>query len=165
MERMTYAGVVTFKGRLLRCQEKGFFGIPFKRLLGAGLSGRMITTITKMPFPDLSLLLGLVSAIAVLIYITPRGGIPRWQRVVFEWRWRLQVAGITAPQSVLGLLSASLQLSTVSLDIDGDMLFSMGDDTAPRILLTDWVSFGNPHSEGMEFVGAPLLARVELAAA
>ncbi len=84
-------GVTTFKSHILRRDEKGMFGIPFKRLLGSGLGGGLIITVTKIPLPTLSIPLGVVGTILILILTTPRGGIPRWQRMVYDWRWRLMV--------------------------------------------------------------------------
>jgi hypothetical protein len=160
-------GATTFKSHVLRRDEKGFFGIPFKRLLGAGLGGGMMMTVTKLPLGDWSLLCGLVSAVSILVLIAPRGGIPRWQQIFYSWRWQLLTAATTAPHSLLGSLATAFDLHHGSIYVDGTALFSRGDALAPRTELTDWVSFSNPaHIEpesGMVFVKRPLL-RQELAA-
>jgi uncharacterized membrane protein AbrB (regulator of aidB expression) len=46
------------------------FGIPFKRLLGAGLGGGLIITLTKIPLPTLSIPLGMVGAVFILLVIS-----------------------------------------------------------------------------------------------
>jgi hypothetical protein len=152
-------GVTTFKSHILRRDEKGMFGIPFKRLLGAGLGGGLIITLTKIPLPSLSIPLGMVGAVLILILTTPRGGIPRWQQMFYEWRWRLKVAALSAPHSLLGNVGLMFQLPAETTSIDGDGVFNPTDEAAPRTNLTDWVSFANPtdadHDEGMVFIKKP----------
>lgn len=152
-------GVTTFKSHVLRRDEKGVFGIPFKRLLGAGLGGGLMITLTKIPLPTLSIPLGIVGTILILILTAPRGGIPRWQRMLYDWRWRLMVAAVSAPQSLLGNLGLMFQVPTEPTHIDGDMVFNPTHEAAPRTDLTDWVSFANPadtaHDEGMVFIKKP----------
>jgi hypothetical protein len=76
---MQMEGFAEFKSHVLRREEKGMFGIPFKRLLFCGLGGGMVTTITKIPLPDFAVPLGIISVFVFLILTAPRGGIPRWQ--------------------------------------------------------------------------------------
>ena len=152
-------GVTTFKSHILRRDEKGMFGIPFKRLLGSGLGGGLIITVTKIPLPTLSIPLGVVGTILILILTTPRGGIPRWQRMVYDWRWRLMVAAVSAPHSLLGNLGLMFQVPAEPTSINGDTAFNPSDEAGPRTDLTDWVSFASPgdaeHDEGMVFIKKP----------
>src|SRR5215470_4956794 len=152
-------GVTTFKSHVLRRDEKGMFGIPFKRLLGAGLGGGLIITLTKIAMPTLSIPLGMIGAVLILILTTPRGGIPRWQRMLYDWRWRLMVAAVSAPHSLTGSLGLMFQIPAEPTGIDGDVVFSAADEAAPRTDLTDWVSFANPADaaldEGMVFIKKP----------
>lgn len=134
-------GFADFKSHVLRRDEKGLFGIPFKRLLACGLGGGLVTTVSKIPLPDWSVPLGLVSFVALLFLTAPRGGIPRWKHLVYGWQWRLMVAAATAPASLLGKLGRELGLPLEMLEIDGDALFKAADEEAPRTRLTDWVSF------------------------
>src|SRR5260221_8576788 len=154
-------GVTTFKSHILRRDEKGMFGIPFKRLLGSGLGGGLIITVTKIPLPTLSIPLGVVGTILILILTTPRGGIPRWQRMVYDWRWRLMVAAVSAPHSLLGNFGLMFQVPAEPTGINGDAAFNPSDEPGPRTELTDWVSFANPgdaeHDEGMVFSKKPAL--------
>ena len=41
-----------FKSHVLRRDEKGFFGIPFKRLLLAGVGGGLTYTLVNLAGPD-----------------------------------------------------------------------------------------------------------------
>ncbi|MEP7285029.1 MAG: hypothetical protein ABI947_04590 [Chloroflexota bacterium] len=149
-------GVTTFKSHILRRDEKGIFGIPFKRLLGAGLGGGLIITLTKIPLPDLSIVLGIVGTILLLILTAPQGGIPRWQRLLYDWRWRLMIAAVNTPQSLLGSVGLLFQIPAEPTDINGDTFFTPIDEAAPRTDLTDWVSFTNPSdAEGMVFIKQP----------
>ncbi len=134
-------GYADFKSHVLRREEKGMFGIPFKRLLFSGLGGGLIMSITKIPFPDLSVALGIAGAIALIILTAPRGGIPRWKVIVHDWRWRLITAAVLAPSSLMGSLGKAFQAPAEPLDIDGNTLFNAEDENAPRTELTDWVSY------------------------
>src|SRR6266568_4129543 len=107
---MQLEGYAEFKSHILRRDEKGMFGVPFKRLLFSGLGGGMVTTICKIPLPDASVPLGILSAIALIILTAPRGGIPRWKHIVYAWRWRLMTAALTTPNSILGSIGLMFQL-------------------------------------------------------
>jgi hypothetical protein len=144
---MQMTGFAEFKSHVLRRDEKGLFGIPFKRLLFSGLGGGMVTTMTKMVTPEWSVPLGIVSMFVFLFLTAPRGGIPRWQVLLFHLRWRL-VTGVTlAPKSVMGTLGQALRLPYGGLDIDGAAVFRPDDESAPRTTLTDWVSFARYDAE------------------
>jgi hypothetical protein len=154
-------GVATFKSHVLRREEKGMLGIPFKRWLGSGLGGALALTIVKIPWPDQSLLIGLVTAILLLYLTSPKGGIPRWRTLLLSWRWTLRSAAAMAPQSVVGYLGQLLQLSVDMLQINADAIFRPTHDGTTRTQLTDWVSFQRPIDaevgEGMVFRKRPAL--------
>jgi hypothetical protein len=153
-------GFAEFKSHILRRDEKGMFGIPFKRLLACGLGGGMITTVSKIPFPSWSVLLGILGFFVLLVLTAPRGGIPRWRHLWYGWQWRLLVAAATSPTSALGKLGRELQLPIGSLDIDGDLLFSSSEENSPRTALTDWVSFTQPdEAEGLVLLDNPGLGK------
>src|SRR5690349_15232079 len=99
---MQIEGYAEFKSHVLRRDEKGLFGIPFKRLLFSGLGGGMVTTFAKIPFPDLSIPLGIVSFILLLFLSGPRGGIPRGQLWLLTMYWQLLSAAVFAPKTLLG---------------------------------------------------------------
>ena len=56
--------VAEFKSHVLRREEKGMFGIQFKRLLGAGIGGVILFMIARIIFPvgAIPVLAGLASS-------------------------------------------------------------------------------------------------------
>jgi hypothetical protein len=144
---MQMIGFAEFKSHVLRRDEKGLFGIPFKRLLFSGLGGGMVTTVTKMFTPEWSVSLGIVSVFVFLFLTAPRGGIPHWQVLVFHLHWQLRTAATLAPKGMMGSLGQALRLPTGGLDINAESVFHPGDDPAPRTTLTDWVSFARYDAE------------------
>ena len=149
-------GFAEFKSHVLMRDEKGMFGIPFKRLLACGLGGGMVTTVSKIPFPEWSVLLGILGFFVLLILTAPRGGIPRWKHLVYDWQWQLLVAAATAPSSALGKVGRELHLPVEWLDIDGDVVFNPAEENAPRTALTDWVSFARlDDAEGLVVQASP----------
>src|SRR5258708_1596169 len=122
-------GATTFKSHVLRRDEKGMFGIPFKRLLFSGLGGGAVMTVIKIVSQELSIPLGLIS-VAVFLYLShPRGGLPRWRLIVYGWRWRLMYAVATAPHSLLGSIGDALKFPP-AVEVDGNRLFNSADEEA-----------------------------------
>lgn len=154
-------GYATFKSHVLRRDEKGLLGIPFKRWLGAGLGGAVVMTLLKIFLPDQSLVIGLVAFVLTLYFTSPHGGIARWQRLVLKWQWIFRMAALAAPHSVFGQIGLSLQLSADPLDIDGTRFFQPDDAVPSRTQLTDWVSFLRPldvtTGDGLIFSKQPAL--------
>ncbi len=124
-----------------RREEKGLFGIPFKRLLLAGCGGGMALVISRIPFPNLSLLFGLAATLLFLVLTAPRGGIPRWQVWWLDWRWRFGKAPVTAPDSLWGNFARLLQLPPESPDVDALTVFSPDAETSEQTDLAEWVLF------------------------
>ncbi len=156
---MQKEGFAEFKSHVLRREEKGLFGIPFKRLLFSALAGGAVTTVTKIPLPDLSVLLGIASVFVFLFLSAPRGGIPRWKLILFGIRWQLMMAAVLAPTSLAGSIGQALGFPREGLDIDGDVVFKPDGESAPRTALTDWISFSrydsSDTSEGLVFSPIP----------
>ncbi len=156
---MQIEGFAEFKSHVLRREEKGMFGIPFKRLLFSALAGGAVTTITKIPLPDLSVLLGIASVFVFLFLTAPRGGIARWKLILFGVRWQLMSAAVLTPKSLAGSIGQALGFPGEGLDIDGDVVFKPDSDSAPRTALTDWISFARYDSsdtaEGLVFSPTP----------
>jgi len=69
--------VAEFKSHVLSRDEKGFMGIPFKRLLLAGVGGGLIYTFAKVAASGWSISLAIAAAIAFILLTAPQGGIPR----------------------------------------------------------------------------------------
>jgi len=133
-------GYAEFKSHVLKRDEKGFFGIPFKRLLGCGLGAGALLTGLRMVLPDLAAIISAVSFVVLLVLTAPRGGIARWQQLLYALRWWLLSASALTPKSVAGQFARALGVPGESLDIDAAVLFQ-ADDDAPRTDLSDWVSF------------------------
>jgi hypothetical protein len=62
-----------FKSHVLLRDEKGFFGIPFKRLLLAGVGGGLTYTLCNIAIPNWSIPAGVVFAIFVLVPQVTKG--------------------------------------------------------------------------------------------
>ncbi len=154
-------GYTTFKSHILRRDEKGVFGIPFKRLLGCGLGTGTQFTVLRLVMPDYAFIIGAVTLLLLLIYTTPRGGIPRWRHMVLNVQWQLLSAVTLTPDSIAGQLGHAVGLPVGQIDIDAEYLFNASDDEAPRTALTDWVSFSSASansSSGLMFALTPGLA-------
>ncbi len=152
-------GHTTFKSHVLRRDEKGIFGIPFKRLLGCGLGAGALFTLLRMVTPDYAFLVSALGLMLLLIYTTPRGGIPRWRHMALNLQWRLLSAAALTPNSWSGQLGRALALPTDQIDIDATRLFSESEEEAPRTALTDWVSFSSASADnGLTFALTPGLS-------
>ena len=81
-----------FKSHVLLRDEKGFFGIPFKRLLLGGVGGGLTYTVCNIAMPNWSIPAGVVLAIFVLVMTGTRGGLPLWQRLLYRVRGSLLLA-------------------------------------------------------------------------
>ncbi len=152
-------GHTTFKSHILRRDEKGVFGIPFKRLLGCGLGAGALFTLMRMLAPEYALLVGAVGLVLLLIYTAPHGGIPRWRHMALNLQWRLLSAAALTPNSWSGQLGRALGLPADQIDIDATRLFSESEEEAPRTALTDWVSFSSASADnGLTFAPTPGLS-------
>ncbi len=140
-------GHTTFKSHILRRDEKGMFGIPFKRLLGCGLVAGALFTMLRLALPDYAVPLGAVSLVLLLIYTTPHGGIPRWRHIALGVQWRLLSAAALSPRSLAGQIGRAFGFPTDQIDIDSDHLFNVHEEGAPRTAFTDWVSFSSASAD------------------
>jgi hypothetical protein len=133
----------TFKSHVLRRDEKGFAGIPFKRLLLGGCGGGLALVLVRVAWPDASLLLGIGVGVGLLVLTAPRGGLPRWQRSLYGLRGRLLLARFHQPTGALGRLSELFGLPTHLVELDGGALFS-ANESAVQTTPYDWVAFAAP---------------------
>lgn len=152
-------GYAEFKSHVLKREEKGVFGIPFKRLLGCALGAGGLFTGLRIVLPDVAFIIGAVSFIALLVLTAPRGGIARWKLIVYGVRWHLLTAAALTPKSVAGKCAQALGLPGEGIDLDTDRLFRVEDET-PHTDLSDWVSFTQPLSalDKLSFDATPGLA-------
>lgn len=140
-------GYAEFKSHVTRRDEKGMFGVPFKRLLGCGLGTGALFTVLRMVLPDVAIPFGLSSFVLLLVMTTPRGGIPRWKHLLYGLRWRLLTAVALTPSSMAGQVGVALGLPAGAVDLDASVLFRLDEENAPRTALSDWVSFTQPFAQ------------------
>ncbi len=148
-----------FKSHVLLRDEKGFLGIPFKRLLLAAVGGGLVYTIARFASAGASIPVGAVCGITLLVMTGMRGGLPLWQRLLYQVRGVLLLAATYEPTSNLGKLATALELPSGLAQLDGAAIFaSIQSDVG--IDLREWTLFTAPveadHDDGLRFVSDPL---------
>ncbi len=151
--------VAEFKSHVLSRDEKGFMGIPFKRLLLSGVGAGLIYTVTKIVASDWSIPLAIVAAVVFILLTAPQGGIPRWQRFLYYVRGSLMLLAAHNPDSPSGSIARTLELPAELITLDAGVIFA-----APMLLteanLTEWVTFAQAQDadrdDGLVFVDTPL---------
>jgi hypothetical protein len=133
--------VADFKSHILRREERGAFGIPFRRLLFAGMAGGITYSLLQGFGPLTGVPFALLIGVAFLILSAPQGGIPRWQRIGFGIQGWLMLVALHMPNSLMGRAARALHLSSSDLVLDGDTLFSAEADDEPKDALRDWVVY------------------------
>ena len=154
-------GHTVFKSHVLRRDEKGIFGIPFKRLLGCGLGTGALFTGLRLALPDYAFIISAVTFLALLFLTTPSGGVARWRHIALGVQWQLLSAVTITPNSAAGQMGRAFGLPAGQIDLDAETLFKNNEDEAPRTTLTDWVSFSSPsaaNNSGLTFIATPGLA-------
>lgn len=147
------------KSHVLRRDEKGFMGIPFKRLLLGGVSGGMTLILARFAVGNLAFLLAAMTFILALALTGPRGGIPLWQRLLYRMRGSLMLAAERKPKSIAGRLGATFDMPTGLVVLDSEVVFAPpeGDVEAD---MTEWITFAHAgeadHDSGLVFVEKPL---------
>src|SRR5258708_1031590 len=141
---MAGGGEATFKSNILVREGKGFFGIPFKRIMLAFMSGALIYMISNFIVGGFSLVLGVTCGVLTVILTGPRGGIPLWQRLMYRLRGWLIMAQVDAPDSTAASLGKLLELHTDALVFSGDDLFRVPDDEAEVVDWSEWLAFTDP---------------------
>ncbi len=155
-------GYAQFRGHITRREEKGLFGIPFKRLLGCGIGAGATLTLTRIVFPNLGVVAGIASFILLLFLTAPFQGLARWRRLIYAARWRLIQAAAQAPTSLAGSLGALFDLPTDALVLNGSRIFTVETDVLAHTTLPDWATFSQPSAvDGLTFVRTPGLASMD----
>lgn len=148
-----------FKSHVLRRDEKGFFGIPFKRLLLAGVGGGLTYTLFNLAFPSGSIPMGVFAALCFLILTGVRGGLPMWQRVMYRVRGSLLLTSAQSPHSFAAKVTRSLELPLDLVRLEGSRVFAPISSDA-EIDLSEWVTFSRAgeadRDDGLVFVESPL---------
>ncbi|MBZ0308375.1 MAG: hypothetical protein K8I82_20080 [Anaerolineae bacterium] len=145
--------VAELKSHVLRREEKGMFGIPFKRLLGAGIGGIVIFMIARMVFPVGAIPFGGIGFITFLILSAQSGGLSLYTRLHYRLRGWLIITAASKPESLVGQLAETLELPTHLVMLDGTPLFAP-PEKAVEVNLSQWETYAAPDEagQGMVFV-------------
>ena len=145
-----------FKSHVLLRDEKGLFGIPFKRLLLAGVGGGMTYTIFNLAVPGWSIPVAVVTALLTIVLTGLRGGIPLWQRLIYRLRGTLLLIAARYPRSPIGQLTEALELPVELVRLDGARVFAPPSQSVD-VDLREWITFAHAQeTDGLVFVDAPL---------
>lgn len=145
-----------FKSHVLRRDEKGFFGIPFKRLLLAGVVGGLSYTVFNLFLALWSIPLGIAIAVLTLVLTAMRGGLPLWQRLIFGLRGSLLLQASRQPKSLAGQIVTVLDLDANLVRVHGDSVFAPPSGDLP-VDLREWITFAYAQErDGLVFVDSPL---------
>ncbi|QPC83610.1 hypothetical protein G4Y79_04300 [Phototrophicus methaneseepsis] len=145
-----------FKSHVLLRDEKGLFGIPFKRLLLAGVGAGLSYTIVNLALSGWSIAAAVMIGMATLILTSPRGGIPLWNRLVYRLRGMLLLKAIRHPHSWAAKLVDVLDLPLDLVRLNGAAVFA--PPSGPMdIDLREWITYAYANeSDGLVFVDSPL---------
>lgn len=147
------------KSHVLRRDEKGFMGIPFKRLLLGGVSGGMTLIIARFALGNLAFVLAALTFILVLSLTGPRGGLPLWQRLLYRIRGSLMLAAERKPNSLAGRLGTLFEMPTGLGMLDAGVVFAPPEGEIEADM-TEWVTFARAeeadHDSGLVFLEKPL---------
>ncbi len=151
--------VAEFKSHVLSRDEKGFLGIPFKRLLLAGVGGGLVYTVGKVAFPDWAIPLAVGISVLLVYFTSARGGISRWRRSLYRVRGNLMLAVVQQPGGLSASLARMLELPSELVTLDGGMMFAP-PYAAVEADLAEWVTFAQARDadreDGLELVTEPL---------
>lgn len=149
-----------FKSHVLMRDEKGFAGVPFKRLLLVGVSGGMSYTLIRIAVPGWAVPAGIAVTLLTLILSATRGGLPLWQRLLYHARGSLLLAAVRHPDGMFASLARTLDLPIHLARLDSRQIF------APLVAhhevdMREWVTFAHAkdadHEDGLVFVDAPMV--------
>jgi hypothetical protein len=147
------------KSHVLRRDEKGLLGIPFKRLLLAGVCGGAVLILARFAVGGWAFLLAGLAVLSTLALTSSRGGLPLWQRLVYRLRGSLMLAVECQPTSLAGRLGTTLEMPTGLVALDAAAIFAPpGGDVETD--MTEWITFARAdeadHDSGLVFVEKPL---------
>ena len=145
-----------FKSHVLLRDEKGLFGIPFKRLLLGGVGGGLTYTIFNLAVPGWSIPVAVVTALLIVILTGLRGGISLWQRLIYRLRGSLLLIAAKYPRSPVGQLTQMLELPVELMQLDGARVFAPPIPNM-EVDLREWITFVHAReTDGLVFVDSPL---------
>jgi hypothetical protein len=147
-----------FKSHVLRREEKGALGVPFKRLLLAGVGGGLVYTLGKIALPDWALPLAFAAGGLLLYFTATLGGLPRWQRLLYRVRGSLMLAAAEQPRGMLAHVAAWLELPSGLTTLEASTLFAP-PVSGETLNMDEWVTFAQAqdadHDDGLSLVGNP----------
>jgi hypothetical protein len=148
-----------FKSHILSRDEKGFGGIPFKRLLFGGIAGGLTYTVFRLALPNIAVPVGGVVALLMIVMTAPRGGLPLWMRLWLNFRGQVLLAAVQNPSGIAAELAKLLSLSTDAALLDSKRVFAPPAGLV-EVDLSEWVTFARARDldrrDGLVFVAAPL---------
>lgn len=145
-----------FKSHVLRRDEKGLFGIPFKRLLLAGVIGGLIYTISNLFLALWSIAIGVVAALLTLIFTGLRGGLPLWQRLLFRVHGSILLQASQQPDSIVGQFVNLLDMDVRIVQLNSHVIFASPSGEVD-VDLREWITFAHAQEvDGLVFVDSPL---------
>lgn len=143
-----------FKSHVLLRDEKGFFGIPFKRLLLSGVGGGLSYTLVNLAFASWSIPVAVAVTFAIVFLTAQRGGIPLWSRLVYRGRGWLLLTAARHPRSVVAQVVDTLELPVELVRLNGTHLFAPPNQF--EIDLREWITYAHAgEQDGLIFVDAP----------
>ncbi|MEO8393994.1 MAG: hypothetical protein ABI700_13475 [Chloroflexota bacterium] len=148
-----------FKSHVLSRDEKGFGGIPFKRLLLGGVSGGFAYTILRLIAPEVAIPSGVVIAVLSIVLTGPRGGLSLWLRLWLRLRGSLMLRGTQHPGGLRYEFARLLNVPTDLVFLDGAKVFAPPIGLI-QLDLREWVTFAQSRDvdrdAGLMFVDAPM---------
>jgi hypothetical protein len=148
-----------FKSHILSRDEKGFGGVPFKRLLFGGIAGGFTYTMCRFALPDIAIPVSIVVAILLIVMTAPRGGLPLWLRLWLNLRGSLLLTAASNPNGMANELAKLLNLPLDTAQLDGSTLFAPPAGLV-EVDLSEWVTFARARDldrgDGLVFVATPL---------
>jgi len=139
--------VAEIKSHVLRRDEKGMFGIPFKRLLGAGISGVIVFMIARIIFSVGALPIGITGFIATLILTAQRGGLSLYTRLIYRLRGWLIIGAAGNTGGIIAQFADLLELPTHLVSLDGSQVFAP-PEKAVDVDLSGWETYAAPDEDG-----------------
>ena len=146
-----------FKSHVLRRDEKGFLGIPFKRWLLAGVVGGMCFAMGGVVLGTLNIPVAILLTVVLLVLTGERAGLPRWQSLLLRGRGRLILAAAANPAGLAAQLAHAFEIDTTSVfAVEGDTLFAPAEVSTVSDYV-DWLtSLDATHDDDLVFLDTVL---------
>src|SRR5688500_5470946 len=139
--------VAELKSHVLRREEKGMFGIPFKRLLGAGIGAGVIFMVVRILLPISALPVGCFAFIALLILMAQSGGLTLYTRLLYRLRGWLIISAASQTAGRLAQIAEMLELPTHLVKQDSTQVFAPPEKEVV-VDLAQWETYAAPNEGG-----------------